>query len=178
MKFLDYLIKISLDFREFAGNFLGPALPWLYTISIALSLLFIWGIVYSIIRSGYMNYQIDYYSDYLGLGTVGRRRQLRVWKQILKRVSSNDASQLKLAVLEADKIMDEIFKMSGYRGDTVDDRFGQVSAEVLPNIDQVREAHKVRDRIAREPDFTITQQEAKEVLKIYQQAFRALGLLE
>lgn len=178
MKLLDYLISLALDLREFAGNFLGPALPWLYAISITLSLLFIWGIIYTIVRSGYVNYKTEYYSDYLGLGNVGRRRQLRAWKQILKRLNSNDAAHWKLAILEADKIMDEIFKMSGYRGDTVDGRFQQVTPEVLPNIEQILEAHKVRDRIAREADFIITQQEAIEALKTYQQAFRTLGLLE
>lgn len=176
--FLNTLIKSALDLRAWSDNFFGPALPWFYGASLIISLLLLWGIIYCVLGSGYINYRVDYYSDLLGVKNVGRRRQLRGWKQILKYLASDNAINWKIAILEADKILDEIFKLSGYVGENEDQRLEQVTPEILSNIDKINEAHKIRNRIAREPDFIINKQEAVEILKIYQQAFQELGLLD
>ena len=177
-KFLQTIIDLSLTFRQFIIENLGPYLPFIHGVSIVISALLLWGIIYFIFSSGWLRFKYDQWTDVLGSADIGRRRQLRGWKQILKRLKTENMSNWKLAVLEADKILDEIFKMSGYRGETVHDRFAQITPEVLSNIEKINQAHRVRDRIKQEPDFVITKEEAIEIAKIYQQSFQELGLID
>ena len=177
-KLIDILIQISLDFRDWFGAALEPRLPLLYFIAAILSIILLWLTIYAIISSHWVRYKYDLWSDMLGIGDIGKRRQLRGWTQILKRLGTEDMANWKTALLEADAIFDEILKASGYRGDTIHDRFNQLPKEALSVRNRIVAAHEVRDRILQEPEFIITQQQAIEIAKVYQQAFRELGLIE
>lgn len=177
-KLIDILIQISLDFRDWFGTALEPRLPLLYVISIIISLLLLWLAIYAMMGSGWLRFKYDMWSDILGIGDIGKRRQLRGWRQILKRLQTEDMGNWKTALLEADAIFDEILKASGYRGETVHDRFSQLPLEALSVRDRILIAHEIRDKILQEPEFVITKQQAMDVARVYQQAFRELGLID
>lgn len=177
-KLIDVLIQVSLDFRDWFGTALEPRLPLLYFISAILSVLLLWLIIYSMMSSHWVRYKYDLWSDILGVGDIGKRRQLRAWAQILKRLQTEDINNWKTAILEADAIFDEILKASGYKGETVHDRFAQLPEEALSVRNRIIAAHKVRDRISQEPEFEFTKQQAIEIAKVYQQAFKELSLID
>lgn len=116
--------------------------------------------------------------DYLGQGDVGKKRRLRAWNQIIERMRTNDLANWKAAVLEADRLMDDLLTGAGYRYDTVDERFKAITPEELSNAVQIQEAHRLRNRIAQEPDFTVTKEEALEILRVYKKAFQEFALLD
>src|SRR3989344_2589557 len=118
------IINYFFETREFFAGILGPALPWLYVIGFVLSVLFFWGIIYTILGSGYIKRKVDEYADKFG-GDVSQIRQMRAWKNILKRLKSAEITNWKLAVLECDALFDEILKHSGYKGADVHERFQQ-----------------------------------------------------
>ncbi len=177
-KIVDVLIQISLDVRDWFGAVLEPQLPLLYFISAILSIILLWLAIYAMISSGWVRFKYDLWSDMLGIGDVGKRRQLRAWVQILKRLQTEDVNNWKTAILEADAIFDEILKASGYKGETVHDRFAQLPEEALSVRNRIIAAHGVRDRILQEPEFALTKQQAIEIAKVYQQAFRELSLID
>ncbi len=177
-EFLNVVIKVILDFRQAAGDYLGPRLYIFELVSVIISGILVWGIIFTVSKSGWLNKRIENWMDYLGVGDVGKRRQLKAWNQIVKRIKTNDVSNWKMAILEADKLLDDILKGAGYRAETHDERIKQVGPEALSNIEQIREAHRVRNRVAQEPDFTITKDEAIATLKIYKAAFQEYGLLD
>ena len=170
---VDYLFI----FRDWAGGVLVPALPWLIVVSVIISGFFLWGIFYSISGSGYGPKKLDEYLDFFRIN-VGKRRQIRAWKNIISGAKSNNPDLWKKAILDADSMFDEILKMSGYRGITVHDRFQQLPREAISNYDQILAAHQVRDKIRQDEEFFPTQSEAIEVLKVYQKTFQELGLLD
>lgn len=176
-KLLESLTKYFFKIREWGGGILNPALPWLEFSAIIISALLIWGIIYCIIGSGYLRTRKREWMDILGVGDVGKNYQLRAWRQIQKRLKSNEITDWKLAILEADSIFDEILKNSGYRGDTIYDRFKQLSPAALSNYNEILTAHKIRDQIIQQADFILKQEEAINTIKIYEQAFRELGLI-
>ncbi len=176
--FFQGIVDYLLQFREWAIGFFGPSLPWLIAVSVIVSGLLLWGIFYSIAGSGYVNHKIEEYMDILRVGDVGKRRQLRAWGKIVKAAKSKASVLWKKSILEADQIFDEILKMSGYRGPTVHDRFKQLPREALSNYDEILAAHRVRDRVKQELDFALTQEETIQVLKVYEKAFRELGLID
>lgn len=175
---MNKVIQFSLKISEAFQVFLDENLLWLEIVSVIISGLLLWAIIYCILGSSYLRTKTEIWMDLLGVGDVGRRRQLRGWRQIQKRLKSKDMVNWKLAIAEADKILDEIFKMTGLRGETVDDRFGQVTTAQLSNIEEIMQAHKLRDRVMREPDFVITKEEAEAAIVIYQKSFKELGLLD
>ena len=177
-KFIPIVIDYFLKIRDSGGQILTPALPFLKVMSLGLSAFFIWGIYYCIAGSGYTKQRFDSFSDAIGIGDTGKRRQWRTWKRILKRLKSDDMVRWKMAILEADAIFDETLKMGGYRGNDVHERFQQLPPTALSNFEQIQMAHKIRDRVRQESDFVISKAEAEEVIKSYEQAFKEFGLIE
>lgn len=176
--FTENILKVIFNAKEIIGPVLGPAVPYFQWLAILLSGALLWGCIYSIVRSGYLTSRKEYYMDYLGVGDIGRWRRLRAWNQIVERSKSPKMENWKLAIMEADKITDEIIKSAGFRAETMDERMDQVGPEVIPNIEELREIHKIRHKIAREPDFKITREETIEILKTYKKTFQEMGLLD
>lgn len=99
------------------------------------------------------------------------------WQAVLDKLDKNNESDYKLAIIEADKIFDDLLKRLGYIGDDMGERLKQISSVQLANIDDVWQAHKARNRIAHEPGFKIKRSEAEQVVKIYQRAMKNLEVL-
>ena len=176
--FFQNIIEKVLDFREFAGDVLIPAMPFLIVFSIVISALLVWIIVYTTIRSGFLRTQLEVWSDITMIGNVSKRRKLRIWKRIVQRTKTEDMADWKKAILEADAVFDEILKVSGYRGENIHDRFKQLPPEAISNHEKIIAAHEVRDKIMQDPEYIISREEMINVLREYQKAFRELGLID
>ena len=158
-------------------NFIYNNIFWFHLSSLFISSLFIVGIIYSIIKSPYINMKIEGYMDTLGVKTLSRRKARQAWQQILARIAKGTPANLKAAILEADRILDEILKLSGFYGETMDDRLKQATEKHIANLEDIKEVHRIASRIARDPDFTIDRKTAIETLKIYQQLFEEFGIV-
>lgn len=150
----------------------------LQIVSFFVSVILLSFVVYFIVRSNIVGEKIDEFADILGKADISRRRSLKAWKQIQKRLKTKDNTQIKLAVIETDRILDEILKKSGYKGETMDERLKQVSAEQISNISEILQAHKIRHRLASEPDFKLTSGEAESIIEIYKRVFQEFGLID
>jgi hypothetical protein len=164
--------------REYFGALLQPNLWWLQIIAAILSGLFLWGIVYIINNTNYFEVKKEQFLDVLGKGYVSKRRTLRGWKQIQKRMASEESNQWKLAILEADHILNEILKMSGYLGSRLDEKLELITSAQLANVDEVKNANLVRNKIAKDPTYELSRGEAEEVIEIYKQALKELNLIQ
>lgn len=175
----DAIVKYFFGFRETAGGILGPMLPALQVIALVLSGVFLWFTIYFIAKSRWLNSRIiEKGMDYFGIGDVGRLRQLRAWNNVVKRMQTNEMANWKLAIMEADRVLDEVLKVSGFRAATVDERFKQLGPEMFTNLAELQEAHHVRNRVVQEPDFIISKDDALKVLRVYKKSFQEAGLLD
>jgi hypothetical protein len=50
----------------------------------------------------------------------------------------------------------------------------KVTAGTLPNVEEVWEAHKIRNNIVHDPDYRLSLDEAKRALEIYEKALTDL----
>ena len=73
--------------------------------------------------------------------------------------------------------MDEIFKLAGYPGRNLDERLENVDVSQIRNIEKLRQAHKIRNRIVSETDFSLTQGETEVAINIYKKTFVDFGLI-
>ncbi|GEM_PF-455715 len=169
-------VGILFEIRQYFSPFIYQNLWWLQMLAVVLSAVFLWGTVYIINQTNYLAIKREQYLEVLGKDYLSKDRSLRAWKQILERLKSEDANNWRKAILEADHILNEILKMSGYLG-KMDEKLPKLTAEQLPNIEDVRRAHLVRDKISSNPAFPITREEAADILGIYEQSFRDLNLI-
>ena len=169
--------KFLLEVRIFFTPFFEKNLIWLELASLLLSAFFLWGIIYIISKTHYLEIKREQFFDTLGKDYLSRRRSIKAWQQIQKRLLSENQNDWKLAILEADHILNEILKMSGYLGAKLEDKLDLITSAQLFNIDEINNAHKIRDKISGDPSFAVTQEEAREIIDIYKKSFIELNLI-
>lgn len=177
-QYLQQFVDFVINFRSVVGGFLGPRLYIFELSSLVISAVLLWGIIFAATQSNYFEKRREEWMDYLGYGDVGKRRQLRAWRMIVKKIRSDDPTQWKLAIMEADRIFDDMIKAAGFRAPTSEERYKQITPEFTANFDDIQAAHKIRNRCAQEPDFMITKEEAIQALRAYKKAFQEFGLLD
>lgn len=100
------------------------------------------------------------------------------WQVVIDRVNSLNPSDWKLAILEADNMLDELIRRKGYRGENLGERLKAVEPSDLTNIQSAWEAHKVRNRIAHEgSEFFLSQREARRIVGLYEQVFKEFRVI-
>lgn len=86
-----------------------------------------------------------------------------------------DKSTWPLAVINADKLLDEALKQRRFKGKTMGERM--VSAQrVLSDNDGVWFAHKLRNRLVHEADVKLNEADVKKALIGLRQALKDLGV--
>ena len=170
-------MELLLSIREFFAPFFRENIALIQLISFILSALFLWGLIYIIIKTNYFEIKREQYLDWTGAGRVSKRRTLRAWNQILDYLRTEDNNSWKLAILESDKVLNEILKMSGYLGDDMDEKLEILTPAQLTNIEDVKRAHLVRNRIAKDPTVEVEKKEVWEVMAVYEETFKQLNLI-
>lgn len=171
---VDYLFSL----RAFLEGFLSSNLGALQFASLLISAVLFSGIVYLIAKLNLVGASMDRLSEVIGRKDLSRRKSIRAWQQVERRMHIGDEAQIKLAVIEADKILDEILKMAGLKGETMADRLKRLNPAQLSNIESVWQVHKMRNRIVHEPDFHVTHAEAEYAVEVYRAALKELGLID
>lgn len=96
---------------------------------------------------------------------------------VLTHIASPNPNDWKLAIIEADVILDEALKQIGYAGGSLGERLKSISTTQLSTLNEAWEAHKVRNRIAHEgADFVLTKRIAEETINRYRRVFNELGV--
>ena len=135
-------------------------------------------IIILILKSHY--FQWLFVHDLWGFFTFrpfGAKRITKIWNKITKRLSTGVESESKMAIIEADDLLDVSLKRIGFTGQTLEEKLSKLTSATVGNIDEVYAAHKVRNNIVHNPDFRLSQDEAKVILEAYQKAFNSLQIL-
>ena len=96
------------------------------------------------------------------------KKMRKKWNFIEKRVAANEQSQYKLAIIEADKMVDGIFIAMGLKGNDMLERMKTLNPEQLEAEEDLDKAHKVRNQIVNDPSFQVEKELVKETLMIYE----------
>ena len=94
------------------------------------------------------------------------------WVELLIRVRTPEG--MILAIIDADKLLDEALKKKNFKGKTMGERL--VSAQrSLSDNDAVWYAHKLRNRLVHEPDVRLGKKEARTALEGFKKGLNDLG---
>lgn len=95
---------------------------------------------------------------------------------VFKHSESDNPNDWKLAIIEADIILDGILKKKGYAGNSLGERLKSISPQQLSTLNDAWEAHKIRNNIAHAgSDFVLTKRLLEETISKYQRVFSEFG---
>jgi hypothetical protein len=96
---------------------------------------------------------------------------------VLQHVDSDNPNDWKLAIIEADIVLDDLLKQHGFVGASLGERLKGITSNQLGSISDAWEAHKVRNRIAHDgADFVLTKRQAEETINRYRRVFAEFGV--
>ncbi len=98
-------------------------------------------------------------------------------QDMLAHTESENPNDWKLAIIEADIILDNLLKKHGYSGNSLGERLKNISPNQLETLNDAWEAHKIRNRIAHDgADFVLTQRLVQETITRYKRVFDEFGV--
>ncbi len=165
-----------------AGNslldFLGRVFDFLKLVSTIISMIALIIVIYSFIRISEI---VKEENKKLGLTLSwdSERTQKNVrWERVEQYMTSLNPSDWKIAILEADNILDDIVERIGYKGTTLGERLKNVEASDFPYLEEAWQAHKLRNNLAHKgTEYALSKGEADQAINIYHRIFTALGYL-
>jgi len=154
---------------------------WLLIIKIiflAISSIFLVFIIWALIKTEWLKRLIIWdLKEFLTFKAYLVKKYIKEWKEIKKRLDTGLESEAKLAIIEADSLLNEVLKNQGYEGKTLGERLDKLTTDILLNLAEVREAHKIHSDIIHDPTYRLNLDEAKRVILIYEKALSDLQAL-
>jgi hypothetical protein len=107
-----------------------------------------------------------------------KNRQMGKWEKIIKLSESENSSDWRLAVIEADIVLDELLEKLQLPGDTMGEKLKAVEKSDFTTIESAWEAHKARNMITHEgSDFLVNQREIRRIISLYEAVFKEFYLI-
>ncbi|MBI2627115.1 MAG: hypothetical protein HYW77_02630 [Parcubacteria group bacterium] len=100
------------------------------------------------------------------------------WEEIKRHIDSDKEAQWKLAVIEADALVNNILEKAGYPGETMGEKLMLITRDQIQSIDGLWFAHKIRNQIAHNPEFKITQSDSIEAITNFEKVLKELHVLQ
>ena len=72
--------------------------------------------------------------------------------------------------------MAEVLDNGGYDGNNFQESIKKAGRLIAPILNEVLEAHEVRNSIVYDPDYKLSAEQAKKILETYELAARGIGL--
>jgi len=94
------------------------------------------------------------------------------WQRVEQLVGSENPSDWRLAIIEADILLDEMLSRMPYPGETISDKLKGIEKSDFTTIESAWEAHKARNQIVHAgSDFVLTEREARRIVNLYREVF-------
>ena len=146
--------------------------------SAVISAALIAGIIIVIIKTNWLGLRVERFRHIVLKTNLPKEDAKKEWAKIEEHFYKGDENDLKIAVIEADKLLEEALREAGVRGTTLGDRLKNIKTSQLPNLDQVWQAHRLRNDIVHQSTFKLKRDLAEKALNIYEETLKQLGLLE
>ena len=128
----------------------------------------------------HLEYEIEEYAHHQAekaksLGESGNFRNEK-WEHVLEYLSSPNQSDWKLAIMEADSMLEDLTDQLDLEGENLGEKLKASNKDKFKSLDDAWEAHLVRNKIAHEgSQFELSQHEANRVITLYENVFREFG---
>jgi hypothetical protein len=108
-------------------------------------------------------------------GEAGNFKNER-WEHVLEYLSSPNQSDWKLAIMEADSMLEDLTDQLDLEGQNLGEKLKASNKDKFKTLDDAWEAHLVRNKIAHDGSlFELSQHEANRIITLYENVFREFG---
>lgn len=113
----------------------------------------------------------------LSLGAESQPKNEK-WEHIVELVNSANPSDWRLAIIEADVMLEDFMRRAGYHGETLGEMLKGAGKNDFTSLDEAWEAHKIRNNIAHQGrEFALNEREAKHALSLFEKVFKEFGAI-
>ena len=176
IEYLFYQIYLLLTQGSFESGGIVSTVAYIWAWCAIISVFICAFLIFIIMYAHRKGHEIEHLEEehfHTGGVMFEKEKENERWEQILVHVNSENPNDWRLAIIEADVILDEMVKSMGYRGESLGERMKSIEQSDFTSIDAAWEAHKVRNRIAHSgSDFILTQREARRIIGLYEQVFK------
>lgn len=99
------------------------------------------------------------------------------WHRISDVLKSGGERDFRLAIIEADSLIDEILIRHGHIGKDMGERLKSILPHELKNLDDLWKAHKIRNQIAHGDEVQMSKGRAEKIINVYGKVLREWGIL-
>ena len=99
------------------------------------------------------------------------------WQEIKSHVNSFKESEWKFAVIEADKLVDDVLKSAGFAGESMGERLMLIKPDQLLNLQYLWDAHKLRNLLVHDVNYQMTHRQAIWAIEAFENVLRELEAL-
>ncbi|HLP86794.1 MAG TPA: hypothetical protein VK153_02895 [Candidatus Paceibacterota bacterium] len=182
---MEFVFSKIVEYSKPIIDFLTNPETWstIGVISALLSIVCIAIIIFSLVRlveiQIYDKEEIDHEIHKALLKEKERERNANPkWHYILTLVESPNESDWRVAIIEADSMMEDVLKEQGLSGETVSELLEGARGSGYRSVQDAWDAHLVRNLIAHDgSDFPLSQIEARKTIKLFQNFFEELGII-
>ena len=179
-----FLIKAGRDFLSYLLEFLkNPKVPFflelfsliISSLFLTLALIYFWKLK---ILPSKIETLFDFLKPEVSKISKSKREKLKEWKKVKELFNRGSLSDLKLSIIEADKLLDEVLtNFLGFKEGTLKEKLEHLPKEQFPELEELKYAHFIRNKIVHEKNFSLSRREAKVIISIYENFFRSLDLI-
>jgi len=134
-------------------------------------------VIYFMINSSWLQYKfLEDVTEFFSWKAYGQRELSRQWTKVKKRTESGSETDYKLAIIDADDLLNSMLDSRGFEGEELEEMLKGAGRVLGPILDDVLKAHEVRNSIVYNPDFKLSSEQAEKVLGAYEKAVNAVGM--
>jgi len=90
------------------------------------------------------------------------------WEKIKAKAETNPPASYVLTIIEADTFVDDVLKRLGLPGNTMMERLEKLNSQEFSKLEDLRRAHRIRNALVHRPGFTVTREQAVEMMETYE----------
>ena len=147
---------------------------------ISISILFILLIIYFLKKDGWDFFKTAYEADMkdrMGYKDFGAKKLVKKWQSIKKKLTKESEATWKLALIEAEDFLNAILKRMGHGGDDLESNLMRLTEKDVSDLKGLIETSQVCQDIARDPDYRLSKEKAKQAVEIIDKALIELQVL-
>lgn len=175
---MNELAENSIKVLNYVFGAYKDVLPSLQSFSLVITGALLFFVVLAMTKANVIGGKKNKFIDKWNLVDMSKAKMKKAWIEIARGIASGESVAMKQAINNADKMLEEILRERGFAGKTMDERLKQVDESAMENIKEIWQAHKLSDRIKKNPSLKITKEEASNIVFIYRKAFKDHGLID
>jgi hypothetical protein len=144
--------------------------------AIAISAIMLYFIIFFLRHSKYL-WNLDLYKETIRMSAAPKGKISKKWHEVLSRMNMPEETSRKMAIVEADILVDSVLKILGFSGETLNEKIEKITSIQLKSINDLKMAHAVRKDILYNPDYEVSPEIAKETIDRYEKVLREIDVL-